>query len=43
MNYSKPKAKLSLQLDHHRAEHWVVVKGTAKVTNGEKQYYVTEK
>lgn len=36
------KAKLSLQLHHHRAEHWVVVKGTAKVTNGENQYYVTE-
>ncbi|WP_347456173.1 mannose-1-phosphate guanylyltransferase/mannose-6-phosphate isomerase [Acinetobacter thermotolerans] len=36
------KAKLSLQLHHHRAEHWVVVKGTAKVTHGEKQYYVTE-
>lgn len=36
------KAKLSLQLHHHRAEHWVVVKGTAKVTNGERQYYVTE-
>jgi len=36
------KAKLSLQLHHHRAEHWVIVKGTAKVTNGEKQYYVTE-
>ena len=25
-------AKLSLQMHHHRAEHWVVVKGTAKVT-----------
>ncbi|TXH54104.1 MAG: mannose-1-phosphate guanylyltransferase/mannose-6-phosphate isomerase [Bacteroidia bacterium] len=37
-----PKAKLSLQLHHHRAEHWVVVKGTAKVTKGEEQYYVTE-
>lgn len=37
-----PKAKLSLQLHHHRAEHWVVVKGTAKVINGEKEYYVTE-
>ncbi len=37
-----PKAKLSLQLHHHRAEHWIVVKGTAKVINGEKQYYVTE-
>lgn len=36
------KAKLSLQLHHHRAEHWVVVKGTAKVTKGEDQYYVTE-
>lgn len=36
------KSKLSLQLHHHRAEHWVVVKGTAKVTNGKKQYYVTE-
>lgn len=36
------KAKLSLQLHHHRAEHWVVVKGTAKVTKGEKQYYITE-
>ena len=28
----KPRAKLSLQMHHHRAEHWVVVKGTAKVT-----------
>jgi mannose-1-phosphate guanylyltransferase len=28
----KPLAKLSLQMHHHRAEHWVVVKGTAKVT-----------
>lgn len=31
----KPGAALSLQLHHHRAEHWVVVKGTAKVTRGE--------
>ena len=30
-----PGAKLSLQMHHHRAEHWVVVKGTAKVTQGE--------
>jgi len=30
-----PKAKLSLQMHHHRYEHWVVVTGTAKVTNGE--------
>ena len=36
------KAKLSLQLHHHRAEHWVVVSGTAKVTKGEEQYYITE-
>lgn len=36
------KAKLSLQLHHHRAEHWVVVKGTAKVTKGEEHYYVSE-
>ena len=27
----KPKGKLSLQMHHHRSEHWVVVKGTAKV------------
>jgi mannose-1-phosphate guanylyltransferase/mannose-6-phosphate isomerase len=31
----KPGAKLSLQMHHHRAEHWVVVRGTAKVTRGE--------
>lgn len=31
----KPGASLSLQMHHHRAEHWIVVKGTAKVTNGE--------
>jgi mannose-1-phosphate guanylyltransferase/mannose-6-phosphate isomerase len=30
----KPGAQLSLQKHHHRAEHWVVVKGTAEVTNG---------
>ncbi|UUQ66751.1 mannose-1-phosphate guanylyltransferase/mannose-6-phosphate isomerase [Pseudomonas fuscovaginae UPB0736] len=38
----KPGAKLSLQMHHHRAEHWVVVSGTARVTNGEKNYLVTE-
>lgn len=38
----KPGAKLSLQRHHHRAEHWVVVSGTAKVTNGERTYLVTE-
>jgi len=32
----KPGASLSLQLHHHRAEHWIVVKGIAEVTNGDK-------
>lgn len=31
-----PGSKLSLQLHHHRAEHWIIVKGTALVTLGEK-------
>lgn len=31
----KPGAQLSLQMHHHRAEHWVVVEGTAEVTQGE--------
>lgn len=38
----KPGAKLSLQMHHHRAEHWIVVSGTAQVTNGEKTFLVTE-
>ena len=38
----KPGAKLSVQMHHHRAEHWVVVSGTAKVTNGEETMLVTE-
>ena len=38
----KPGAKLSLQMHHHRAEHWVVVSGTARVTNGDKEEYLTE-
>jgi len=37
-----PGAALSLQMHHHRAEHWVVVKGTAKVTCGEDQILVAE-
>ncbi len=37
-----PGAALSLQMHHHRAEHWVVVKGTAKVTAGEQQLLLTE-
>ncbi len=38
----KPGCKLSLQYHHHRAEHWVVVKGIAKVTRGEETYFVNE-
>jgi mannose-1-phosphate guanylyltransferase/mannose-1-phosphate guanylyltransferase/mannose-6-phosphate isomerase len=38
----KPGAKLSLQQHHHRAEHWVVVKGTALVTKGEETLLITE-
>lgn len=38
----KQGAKLSLQMHHHRAEHWVVVSGTAKITNGDKEYLLTE-
>ncbi len=38
----KPGAKLSVQMHHHRAEHWILVSGTAKVTNGDKTYLVTE-
>ncbi|NMG29138.1 mannose-1-phosphate guanylyltransferase/mannose-6-phosphate isomerase [Aromatoleum evansii] len=37
-----PGAKLSLQMHHHRAEHWIVVKGTAEVTNGEKVFLLSE-
>ncbi|MFD2270398.1 hypothetical protein ACFS07_02620 [Undibacterium arcticum] len=39
----KQGAKLSLQMHHHRAEHWVVVSGTAKITNGDQEYLLTEK
>lgn len=38
----KPGGKLSLQKHHHRAEHWVVVKGTALVTRGDEQILLTE-
>ncbi|MCU7938538.1 MAG: mannose-1-phosphate guanylyltransferase/mannose-6-phosphate isomerase [gamma proteobacterium symbiont of Bathyaustriella thionipta] len=37
-----PGAKLSLQMHHHRAEHWVVVKGTAKIICGDKEFVMTE-
>lgn len=38
----KPGASLSLQKHHHRAEHWVVVKGTAEITKGDKVLLLTE-
>jgi len=38
----KPGEKLSLQMHHHRAEHWVVVSGTARVTCGEKVSLLSE-
>jgi mannose-1-phosphate guanylyltransferase/mannose-6-phosphate isomerase len=37
-----PGAALSLQSHHHRAEHWIVVRGTARVTIGDKVRLVTE-
>ena len=37
-----PGAALSLQMHHHRAEHWVVVHGTARVTRGEETFIVSE-
>lgn len=38
----KPGAKLSVQMHHHRAEHWIVVSGTAKVLNGDTEKLLTE-
>jgi len=38
----KSGAKLSVQMHHHRAEHWIVVSGTAKVTNGNKSFILAE-
>ncbi|WP_269333914.1 mannose-1-phosphate guanylyltransferase/mannose-6-phosphate isomerase [Futiania mangrovi] len=38
----KPGASLSLQMHHHRAEHWIVVRGTAKVTRGTEEVLLTE-
>lgn len=38
----KPGASISLQLHHHRAEHWVVVRGTARVTRGDEVFILTE-
>lgn len=38
----KPNEKLSMQMHHHRAEHWIVVHGTAKVTINEQEQLLTE-
>ena len=38
----KPGKQLSLQKHHHRAEHWIVVKGTAEITHGDKTLTLTE-
>ncbi len=38
----KPGGTLSLQMHHHRAEHWIVVTGTARVTRGETSFLVSE-
>lgn len=38
----KPKERLSLQMHHHRAEHWVVVRGTARVTCEDKVFLISE-
>jgi mannose-1-phosphate guanylyltransferase/mannose-1-phosphate guanylyltransferase/mannose-6-phosphate isomerase len=38
----KPGAKLSLQMHHHRAEHWIVVSGTALVTIGDEERMLSE-
>jgi mannose-1-phosphate guanylyltransferase/mannose-6-phosphate isomerase len=37
-----PGAKLSHQMHHHRSEHWIVVQGTAKITNGDQTLYLKE-
>ncbi|MBC7982631.1 MAG: mannose-1-phosphate guanylyltransferase/mannose-6-phosphate isomerase [Candidatus Obscuribacterales bacterium] len=38
----KPGASMSLQLHHHRAEHWIVVSGTARITRGEETFLLEE-
>jgi mannose-1-phosphate guanylyltransferase/mannose-6-phosphate isomerase len=38
----EPGAALSLQMHYHRAEHWIVVRGTARVTRGEQSFLLTE-
>ena len=38
----KPGASMSLQMHHHRAEHWIVVSGTARITRGEDVFLLSE-
>lgn len=38
----KPEQKLSVQMHYHRAEHWIIVSGTAKVRNGDKEFILSE-
>jgi len=38
----KPGGRLSLQMHHHRAEHWIVVQGTARIRRGEEEMILTE-
>jgi mannose-1-phosphate guanylyltransferase / mannose-6-phosphate isomerase len=38
----KPGASLSLQMHYHRSEHWIVVRGTAKITRGEESFLISE-
>jgi mannose-1-phosphate guanylyltransferase/mannose-6-phosphate isomerase len=38
----KPGATLSLQMHHHRAEHWIVVSGTARITRGDEVFLLEE-
>ena len=38
----KPGARTSVQMHHHRSEHWIVVSGTAKVTRGDETHLVSE-
>jgi len=38
----RPGASLSLQMHHHRAEHWIVVSGTARVTRGDEEFLLSE-
>jgi mannose-1-phosphate guanylyltransferase/mannose-6-phosphate isomerase len=40
--FVNPGAALSLQMHHHRAEHWIVVRGTAEVTCGDKVFLLSE-